>query len=97
MPMEQAPKLLVSLSGENKTRLSRGNQASRDRRHRGGIALLGEIGGFSALFIVGGLVAGLLLDRAFHTSFLFLLVGVLGGFGATMFMIIRVAMKELSE
>lgn len=58
---------------------------------------MGEIGAYSALFIIGGLVAGLLLDRALHTGPLFLLIGVLGGFGATMFKIIRVAMKELSE
>jgi F0F1-type ATP synthase assembly protein I len=55
------------------------------------------MGGFSVTFIVGGLVAGLLLDRALHTAPVFLLIGVLGGFGATMFRIIRVAMEELDR
>jgi len=85
------------LVGENTTRLAPRNQARRERRRRGGIALLGEIGASSAIFIAGGLVAGLVLDRAFHTAPVFLLVGVLGGFGAAMFNIIRVAMEDLGE
>ncbi len=58
---------------------------------------MGALGAYTVIFIVGGLVAGLLLDRLLHSSPLFLVVGVLGGFGATMFKIIRVAMGELNE
>jgi len=58
---------------------------------------LGELGAYTALFIIGGLLAGLLLDHLLHTSPIFLLIGVLGGFGATMFTIIRVALGELNQ
>jgi F0F1-type ATP synthase assembly protein I len=87
---------LVFLKGEDTSRLSPENQAGHGRR-RGGLALLGVLGGYTALFIVGGLVAGLLLDHVLHTSPAFLLIGVLGGFGATMVQIIRIAMQELNE
>lgn len=72
------------------------NQTGHERR-RSGVALIGVLGGYSVLFIVGGLVAGLLLDHVLHTSPAFLLVGVLGGFGATMVQIVRIAMQELNE
>lgn len=55
---------------------------------------MGEIGAYSALFIVGGLGAGLLLDHLLSTTPLFIIMGVLGGFGATMFKIMRLAMEE---
>jgi len=88
---------LVFLIGEDSTRLSPENQAGHEPRRRGGLALLGVLSGYTALFIVGGLVAGLLLDHVLHTSPAFLLIGVLGGFGATMVQIVRIAMQELNE
>lgn len=74
-----------------------GNRSSSERRRRGGIGLIGEIGAFSAICIVGGVVAGLLIDRALHIGPVFLLLGVLGGFGAAMFKIIRLGMEDFDE
>lgn len=74
-------------------------QSSRDvnRRHRGGLALVGTIGGYVALSILGGLGAGLLLDRILHTGPLFLVIGVLVGFVASFYLTYRVAMGELAD
>ncbi|GEM_PF-3187639 len=77
--------------------LSPESRDARERPRKSGVALLGELGAYSALFIVGGLVAGLLLDHALRSTPVFLLIGVLGGFGAAMFQIVRVAMKEITE
>jgi F0F1-type ATP synthase assembly protein I len=69
----------------------------RGSPRKGGLAQIGVLSAYSVLFIVGGLVAGIFLDRLLNTGFVFLTVGVLAGFGATMFKIIRTGLKELNE
>jgi len=68
-----------------------------ERRRRGGIALLGVIGGYVGLCIGLGLGIGWLLDFALHTAPLFLIVGVIVGFAASFFLIYRLAMGELLD
>ena len=68
-----------------------------ERRRRGGIALLGVIGGYVGLCIGLGLGIGWLLDFALHAAPLFLIVGVIVGFAASFFLIYRLAMGELLD
>ena len=70
-------------------------QASPKNRRRGGIALVGTIGGYVALCILVGLGIGWLLDRLLGTAPLFLIAGVVVGFVASFYFIIRLAMAEL--
>jgi F0F1-type ATP synthase assembly protein I len=67
------------------------------RRRGGGVALIGTIGGYVALCIVGGLVVGLLADRLLHTSPLLLISGVVAGFALSFYVIYRLAMREMGE
>jgi F0F1-type ATP synthase assembly protein I len=67
------------------------------RRPRGGVALVGTIGGYVALCILGGLVIGSLADRLTKTSPLFLITGVVVGFVLSFYIIYRLAMGELGE
>ncbi len=73
------------------------SQYSSERRRRGGVALIGIIGGYVGLCIVLGLAIGWLLDRVARTSPLFLITGVLIGFGLSFYLIYRLAMGELAE
>ena len=68
-----------------------------ERRRRGGVALLGVIGGYVGLCIGLGVGIGWLLDTVLHTTPLFLLIGVLVGFGLSFFLIYRLAMGELLD
>lgn len=64
---------------------------------RRGLALAGTIGGYATLCILLGLGLGLLLDKLFHTTPLFLIVGVLAGFVASFVVTYKLAMGELGE
>jgi ATP synthase protein I len=66
-------------------------------RPRGGVALVGTIGGYVALCILGGLGVGLLLDRLAHTTPLFLIAGVVVGFILSFYFVYRLAMGSLGE
>lgn len=68
-----------------------------ERRPRGGVGLVGMIGGSVALCILVGLGLGLLLDRVTHKAPLFLIAGVVLGFIASFYLAYRVAMGELGE
>lgn len=68
-----------------------------ERCRKGGVGLVGTIGGYVALCILGGLVIGWLLDRVVHTSPVFLIVGVVLGFVVSFYAVYRVAMGELGE
>lgn len=68
-----------------------------DRRRKGGFALVGTIGGYVALCILGGLGLGLLLDSLLHTRPLFLIAGVLIGFVVSFYLIFRLATGELAD
>jgi F0F1-type ATP synthase assembly protein I len=70
---------------------------SSERRRRGGVALLGVIGGYVGLCIGLGVGIGWLLDVFLHTTPLFLIAGVLIGFGLSFFLIYRLAMGELLD
>jgi F0F1-type ATP synthase assembly protein I len=59
--------------------------------------LVGIIGGYVALCILAGIVAGLLLDRLLGSSPVLLITGVLVGFVASFYLIYRLAMAELGE
>ncbi|HZU13218.1 MAG TPA: AtpZ/AtpI family protein [Chloroflexota bacterium] len=67
------------------------------RPQRSGLALAGAIGGYVLLCIVLGLGLGLLLDKVLRTGPIFLIVGVLAGFGASFYLTYRLAMGELGE
>jgi len=67
------------------------------RRRRGGVALVGVIGGYVALSILLGLGLGALLDHWLRSTPLFLIVGVLVGFAASFFLIYKLAMGELLD
>jgi F0F1-type ATP synthase assembly protein I len=67
------------------------------RRRRGGVALVGVIGGYVGLCIGLGLGIGWLLDVALHTLPLFLISGVVIGFAASFYLIYRLAMGELVD
>ena len=71
------------------------SQASPKGRRRGGIALVGTIGGYVALCILVGLGIGWLLDRLLGTAPLFLIAGVVVGFGLSFYLVYRLAMGEL--
>jgi F0F1-type ATP synthase assembly protein I len=66
-------------------------------RRRGGIALVGTIGGYVALCLLAGLGLGLLADRLLGTGPLFLITGAVVGFVASFYVTYRVAMGELAE
>ena len=68
-----------------------------ERRRRGGVALAVTIGGYAALCILAGLAVGFLLDKLLHTGPLFLIAGVLIGFGTSFFVTYRLAMGELGD
>jgi F0F1-type ATP synthase assembly protein I len=68
-----------------------------ERRHRGGVALVGTIGGYVALCILAGLGLGLLADHVLHTAPLFLIGGVVLGFIMSFYFIYRLAMGELGD
>lgn len=68
-----------------------------ERRRRGGVALLGVIGGYVGLCIGLGLGIGWLLDVVLHTTPLFLIIGLLIGFAGSFFLIYRLAMGELLD
>jgi F0F1-type ATP synthase assembly protein I len=59
--------------------------------------LVGTIGGYVALCILGGLGLGLLLDSLLHTRPLFLIAGVLIGFVVSFYLIFRLATGELAD
>lgn len=67
------------------------------RRPRGGVALLGIIGGYVTLCIVAGLGLGLLADRILGTAPLFLIAGVVVGFVTSFYFMYRVAMGEMAD
>ena len=71
--------------------------AQSERRRRGGVALAGTIGGYVAVCIVGGLAAGWLIDRVLGTGPLFLITGVVLGFGLSFYLVYRIAMGELAD
>ena len=68
-----------------------------DRRQRGGFALAGTIGGYFALCILAGLGIGFALDRAIHTTPLFLITGVVLGLVLGFVLVYKLAMRELGD
>jgi F0F1-type ATP synthase assembly protein I len=64
---------------------------------RSGLALAGTIGGYVALCILVGLVVGIVLDRLFNVSPLFLIAGVVLGFIVSFYLTYRVAMSAMGE
>lgn len=73
------------------------NIMTNERRRRGGVALVGIIGGYFGVCILLGLVIGWFLDRFLHTAPLFLIAGVVLGFILSFFFVYRLAMGELSD
>jgi F0F1-type ATP synthase assembly protein I len=59
--------------------------------------LAGTIGGYVALCILVGLVVGIVLDRLFNVSPLFLIAGVVLGFIVSFYLTYRVAMSAMGE
>jgi ATP synthase protein I len=59
--------------------------------------LVGTIGGYVALCILVGLGVGWLLDRLLGTAPLFLIAGVVVGFGLSFYLVYRLAMGELAQ
>lgn len=59
--------------------------------------MAGKIGGYVLLCLLVGLGLGLLLDRFLHTTPLFLIAGVVVGFVASFYFIVRLAMGELGD
>lgn len=66
-------------------------------RKLSGFALAGTIGGYVALCILIGLALGYVLDRVLHTAPLFLIAGVVLGFGASFYLAYKLAMGALDE
>lgn len=78
-------------------RLSPQTSENSERRHQGGVALAGTIGGYVALCLLVGLGAGLLLDRVLRSGPLFLIAGVVVGFVVSFYLTYRLAMRELVD
>lgn len=76
-------------------RLSPRTSTESKRRPRGGVALVGMIGGYVVLCILAGLGVGVVLDRLLSTGPLFLIAGVVVGFVLSFYLIYRLAMEEL--
>jgi F0F1-type ATP synthase assembly protein I len=66
-------------------------------RRKGGLALVGTIGGYVALCILVGLGIGYVLDRVLRTGPLFLIAGVVVGFIVSFYLVYRIAMGEIGE